>query len=371
VFDPTCGSGTTAMVAEQWGRRWITCDTSPVATFLARQRLITSVFPSYLLQSPQEGVKGGFQYRSVPHVKLKNLAFDEALQHELLYDDPLIDPTKMRVPGLVNFESFTGEPDLPDDLIANMLLNLQNSGISLPGREIIPLNNLEICKQGVITVTGNLSREHAQKKIALCFNSPYSPLTLGGISDAKAEAGDTFDIISFMGFHFLPEVQTRIFSERDHHPRLTLVSVNFEILLKDLLPAVKGTQLFTMMGHPVMEIKFTTEKNKAFINLQGIQVFNPKTSQYYTIPPKHIAAWFLDEDYDGHAFYIHQCAFLGRKNPWQKAQRGLRGILEDEDFQILSGTQSRPFTCYQGQKIALKVFDFQGNDVSIIITIGE
>jgi adenine-specific DNA-methyltransferase len=371
VFDPTCGSGTTAMVAEQWGRRWITCDTSPVATFLARQRLITSVFPSYLLQSPQDGVKGGFQYKSVPHVKLRNLAFDEAPQQELLYDDPLIDPTKMRVPGLINFERLTGVPDFPDNLIANLLPNLQNGGISLPGRESIPLNNLELCKQGPITVTGDLTREHTHKKIALYFSGPYSPLTLGGINDAKTDAGDAFDNIFFMGFHFSPEVQTRIFSERDHHPRLTLISVNFEILLQDLLPNVKGTQTFTIMGQPVIEIKSTGEKNKAYIDLQGIQVFDPKTSQDYTITPEHIAAWLLDEDYDGHAFYFHQCAFLGRKNPWQKAQRGLRGILDDGDFQILRDTQSRPFSCHQGQKIAIKVFDFQGNDASIILTFGE
>jgi adenine-specific DNA-methyltransferase len=44
VFDPTCGSGTTAFVAEQWGRRWITCDTSRVALTLAKQRLMTAVF---------------------------------------------------------------------------------------------------------------------------------------------------------------------------------------------------------------------------------------------------------------------------------------------------------------------------------------
>ena len=74
VFDPTCGSGTTAYVAEQWGRRWITCDTSRVALTLARQRLMTAVFDYYELAHPQEGVGSGFKYKTVPHVTLKSIA---------------------------------------------------------------------------------------------------------------------------------------------------------------------------------------------------------------------------------------------------------------------------------------------------------
>ncbi|MDZ7338276.1 MAG: site-specific DNA-methyltransferase [candidate division KSB1 bacterium] len=74
VFDPTCGSGTTAYVAEQWGRRWITCDTSRVALAIARQRLMTAVFDYYELAHPQEGVGSGFKYKTVPHVTLKSIA---------------------------------------------------------------------------------------------------------------------------------------------------------------------------------------------------------------------------------------------------------------------------------------------------------
>jgi adenine-specific DNA-methyltransferase len=63
VMDVTCGSGTTAVVAEQWGRRWITCDTSRVAVTLAKQRLMTSVFDYYELAHPEEGVGSGFVTR--------------------------------------------------------------------------------------------------------------------------------------------------------------------------------------------------------------------------------------------------------------------------------------------------------------------
>lgn len=74
VLDPTCGSGTTAFVAEKWGRRWITCDTSRVAITLAKQRLMTASFDYYALRYPHEGLKGGFEYETVPHITLKSIA---------------------------------------------------------------------------------------------------------------------------------------------------------------------------------------------------------------------------------------------------------------------------------------------------------
>src|SRR5207247_6615347 len=86
VMDITCGSGTTAVVAEQWGRRWVTCDTSRVALTLARQRLMTSVFDYYRLAHPEEGVGSGFLYKKVPHITLKSIANNEPPTEETLYD---------------------------------------------------------------------------------------------------------------------------------------------------------------------------------------------------------------------------------------------------------------------------------------------
>jgi adenine-specific DNA-methyltransferase len=85
VLDPTCGSGTTAFVAEKWGRRWITCDTSRVAITLAKQRLMTASFDYYALRYPQEGLKGGFDYETVPHITLKSIANNPDI--DTIYDE--------------------------------------------------------------------------------------------------------------------------------------------------------------------------------------------------------------------------------------------------------------------------------------------
>jgi adenine-specific DNA-methyltransferase len=97
VLDITCGSGTTAFVAEQWGRRWITCDTSRVALTLAKQRLMTASFEYYQLAKPEEGVSSGFKYKTVPHITLKSIANNEPPATETLYDQPLSDKKCCRV----------------------------------------------------------------------------------------------------------------------------------------------------------------------------------------------------------------------------------------------------------------------------------
>ena len=73
VLDPTCGSGTTAYLAEQWGRRWITVDTSRVALALARTRLMSAKYPYYRLEDAND-IKQGFTYKTAPHVSLSDMA---------------------------------------------------------------------------------------------------------------------------------------------------------------------------------------------------------------------------------------------------------------------------------------------------------
>jgi adenine-specific DNA-methyltransferase len=91
VLDPTCGSGTTAYVAEQWGRRWISIDTSRVAIAIARQRLLTSKFEFYQLRDEAAGVNGNFNYKKVPHITLKSIAQNTNLDPIFAKHQPILD----------------------------------------------------------------------------------------------------------------------------------------------------------------------------------------------------------------------------------------------------------------------------------------
>jgi adenine-specific DNA-methyltransferase len=91
VLDPTCGSGTTAYVAEQRGRRWITIDTSRVAMAIARQRLFTAKFDYYRLRDEHEGVAGNFKYKTVPHITLKSIAQNTNLDPIFAKHEPILE----------------------------------------------------------------------------------------------------------------------------------------------------------------------------------------------------------------------------------------------------------------------------------------
>jgi adenine-specific DNA-methyltransferase len=122
VLDPTCGSGTTAYVAEQWGRRWITIDTSRVPLALARQRLLTATFPYYELKDESRGPAGGFVYERkqnqkgedvggiVPHIKLEDIANNEPSKEEVLVDRPEEDRKITRVTGPLCVEATIPTP---------------------------------------------------------------------------------------------------------------------------------------------------------------------------------------------------------------------------------------------------------------------
>lgn len=98
VLDPTCGSGTTAYVAEQWGRRWITVDSSRVAVAIARQRLLTACYDTYKTKDPVAGVDPsapqnpahGFYYKTVPHITLKSIAQNKGLDPIFTRHEPIL-----------------------------------------------------------------------------------------------------------------------------------------------------------------------------------------------------------------------------------------------------------------------------------------
>jgi adenine-specific DNA-methyltransferase len=111
ILDPTCGSGTAAYVAEQWGRRWITIDTSRVPLALARQRLLTATFPYYELNDEARGPVSGFVYKRkqnqkgeevggiVPHVKLESIANDQPANEEILSIGPRLQTALRALPA--------------------------------------------------------------------------------------------------------------------------------------------------------------------------------------------------------------------------------------------------------------------------------
>jgi len=169
VLDPTCGSGTTAVVAETWGRRWITIDTSRVPLSLARQRLLTATFNYWELREPGRGPAGGFVYKAkknkkgehvggiVPHITLGSIANDEPPKYEVLVDRPETISGVTRVCGpfvveatIPTASNFDGDAPLPDgerdalqDFIDRMIEVLRASPVlHLAGGKSVQLSGI-------------------------------------------------------------------------------------------------------------------------------------------------------------------------------------------------------------------------------------
>ena len=161
VLDVTCGSGTTAYVAEQTGRRWITCDTSRVAIALAKQRLMTTLFDYYYLAKPSDGVVGGFKYKTVPHVTLRSIANNERADNESLFDQPEVDSSKARVTGPFTVEAVPAPAVRP---ITEIMVEPKPAALeaqaALPGLEQIePQSKLEFTEDVSVARYGETLRQ--------------------------------------------------------------------------------------------------------------------------------------------------------------------------------------------------------------------
>ena len=137
VLDPTCGSGTTAYVAEQWGRRWITIDTSRVALALARQRLLTATYPFYRVKNESPGAvigeaetelaadpRKGFIYKTVPHITLKSIAQNVVLDPIVARHEPILEEKL----NALNTSLKTVTPEIRRKLTAKLAIKERTEG---------------------------------------------------------------------------------------------------------------------------------------------------------------------------------------------------------------------------------------------------
>ena len=239
VLDITCGSGTTANVAEQWGRRWITCDTSRVALTLAKQRLMTANFTYYKLAHPDEGVGSGFEYKSVPHITLKSIANNEPPATETLYDQPYIDNKKTRITGpftveavpapyAKSFDELENDDSGSDTSIARTgethrqsewRDELLRTGVRAKGGKIIQFTRVEPLSGTKFIQAEAETKEDVPKKVLVVFGPEHAPLEQRQVEDAWQEARALNpDMLLFCAFQFDDEAAKDIGSVEKERP---------------------------------------------------------------------------------------------------------------------------------------------------------
>jgi len=392
VFDPTCGSGTTAYVAEKWGRRWITCDTSRVALTLAKQRIMTALYDYYQLAHPEEGVGSGFVYKTVPHITLKSIANNEPPAQETLYDRPFIDNSKTRVSGPFTVEAVPSpvvkpldeiKVDTPaDESIARSGETLRQTewkdelfrtGIRGKGGQKIEFTRLETLPGTRWVHVDGETKEAEPKRIVVSFGPEHAPLEQRQVGLALEEAQKLIPkpkLVVFAAFQFDPEASKDI--DEIDWPGVTLLKaqMNADLLTEDLKKKRSSNESFWLMGQPDVSVK-KLKDGKLQVEVIGFDYYNTRTGVIESGGSEKIAMWMLDTDYDGRSLFPRQVFFpmAGENEGWAKLSKNLKAEIDEDLIEAYRGTVSLPFEPGEHKQIAVKIVDDRGIESLRIIEV--
>ena len=398
VLDITCGSGTAAYVAENWGRRWITCDTSRVALTLAKQRLMTAKFDYFELAHPSEGVGSGFRYKTVPHVTLKSIANNEPAPEETLYDQPYIDSRRVRVTGPFTVEAVPAPTAVASDEwrvaseesgedschspLATHHSSLPRSGETLrqsdwkdallrsgvrgKGGKRIEFSRVESLSGTKFLQAEAETKGSNPQRVLVCFGPEHAPLEQRAVELALEEAGrikPSPQIVLFCAFQFDEEAAKDIDETNWGGVQLLKAQMNSDLQTHDLKKKLNNNDSFWLIGQPdvkLTEIKKGEHKGKTQVEVLGFDYYDPKKGEVISGGSGDIAMWMLDTDYDGRSLYPSQIFFpmSGEKEGWSGLAKNLKAELDEEKLEAFRGTVSLPFT--RGKAIAVKIVDARG-----------
>lgn len=515
VLDPTCGSGTTAYVAEQWGRRWITIDTSRVALALARARIMGAKYPWYILADSQEGqkktaevtrtppatgatygdVRHGFVYERVPHITLKSIANNTEIdviwdkmqpavdaaraelntllagynrpfkvetggragksidfsasghvtlpsgeaaptngfmeweipreapdgwpqaaktaledfwkariarqkeidgsiaakaEFENLYDKPYVDNKRIRVAGPFTVESLSPHAISPVDehgeLIEEVnaadglrtreereaenfrkaiMENLSKAGVQQSGKaDAIRFDTLTPWPGEWIGAEGRYMEGEVERRAAIFIGPEYGTVSRPDLVACAREAADAgFDIVIACAFNF--EAHAQELHKLGRVPILH-ARMNADLHMAGDLKA-GGGNLFVVFGEP--EIELQKDGDRYRVELKGVDIFKPATGEVVSSEPDDIACWFIDTDYSGESFFVRQAYFPGADVPYKALRSTLKAEIDEEAWESLKLTVSRPFAKPKSGRIAVKVINHLGDEVMKVLGV--
>ncbi len=375
VLDPTCGSGTTAYVSEQYGRRWITIDTSRVAMSIARERLLTATFPFYVLRDPSRDVDGGFVYEELDRVTLRSIARGEQPEKVSLVDRPKIDKKKTRVSGPFTVEALSryaidpsAEPvsavsEDSSDHVEVLLDALRTQGVPRPRKRPVKIESLtELAAAGPLQAEGILDTDGKPARFAVSLGPRFGAITMAQVGDALRSAIG-FDLVVFAGFAVSADAQEKLSAGKIGSTDVALLLANPDLLVGDLLKNTKASQTFRLYAAP--DIKIEPDDSQFRVTVEGVDSFDAVTGEVTSFGKTGVAAWFLDDNYDGTVFRVSQ-AFFPVTNGWEKLSKALKGTVDATLVEELHSWTSLPFDAGTSGKIAVRVVSNDGNAAEVV-----
>lgn len=410
VLDPTCGSGTTAYVCEQWGRRWITIDTSRIALNIAKTRLMTAAFPFYNLYDEKGGdIRQGFIYKTVPHVTLKSIANNEPPATETLYDQPQEDKKKLRVAGPFTVETLQNfEPVSPEQLDevstdsesleqfeSAIFEHLKSAGVrnGIKNEQAV-FTRVDRLASAYLHAEGFYPSTKGERKAYFHIGPKFGTVSKQAVNEAVKECrtrGDA-DWLIILGFSFESTITNENVTMSAGSFEVTKARMHDDLMQDGLLKKDKKAASFVTIGEPDIKINPLKEKsangNKQIeLEILGLDIYDPIRDVVNSRDAADIAYWMVDTDYDGNNFVVRQVFFCGGdKGEFDKWKKGLESLaktsakrnaektlkieIDDEAFDRVYNHHSHPIEITKkGQKIAVRVVSQFGEESTKVIEV--
>ena len=431
VLDPTCGAGTTAYVAEQWGRRWITIDTSRVALTLTRTRLMAAKFPYYIPTDSAEGRKKlreighevnsdstssrpdlhqGFVYKTASRIKLETIVdnpdiaegmtreqIDAAIRKhadsETLYDQPYEDKQRIRVTGPFTVESLSSHREIspvheiaadtpsptkldPGNYLQTIFANLQETGVKgMTVDQRIGFSRLTPYAGHYIHAEGETDQGLA---VRVSVGPELGTVGYDWVKRAADEAmnGSGCDVLLICAFHFDAGVhqQTEDLRKEYRFGKLKALPIRMNPDMA-MFGDTAGQELLKKTSKANLfsvfgepDITISKPDGKIVVTVNGVDVFDPATGEVRSGDADDIAAWFIDTNYDGDSFFVRHAYFLGVNDPYEKLKKALRADIDEAEWANIYSAESVPFDPPETGRFAVKVINHHGDEVLKVYT---
>ncbi len=419
VVDLTVGGGTTALVAEQWGRRWIGIDTSAISIAITRQRLLAGAYDWYHLRDSAEGVAleqqlsnrsitpnteeidqygndpaQGFVYERVPRVSAAILAYDQEVEPILLVNRPLVKKEIVRVSS-----PFTVESDSPWRYVdpaeaadtsetavrtrESLLEGMQVAGIQQPGGRRLLVDDVAdwdaAADSGSRITHRCLSGVEGEgtKQTAICIVPDDQTASQELIEIVAAEANRRrMERLLIVAFAFAPNVYGEGATKRGRLEILTVhANRDFQI------PGLKNEpddSSFVIVGRPEIQLA-KHDANHLIVEVLGYDTFNPLTGNVDGAPAddpgRGIDCWMIDTDYDGKSFNARRIHLPNSQSDKriQRFQRQLGKLIDPALWESMQSTKSAPFEIPKRDqpRIAVRIITRTGIEMTVERDISE
>ena len=411
VLDPTCGSGTSAVAAEKWGRRWITSDASEVAVAVARQRLLAQNYDWYTLQDSPEGARleyelsGGTPSQFAPRdsygedpslgfvnerqrrLSARMLAYDIHKYVEFV-DRPIVKPGVRRLTS-----SFTVESDSPytaegaelrerderaQDTRERVLSAIVDSGLTLPGGPHYAVENFEEYAGDYLTHKGILVTGQGDEKRAM-FHIVDEDMVLSRahVVQARRQArlsGENPDVLVIITFAREAKAVDSMLSQGGLDVYVMLA--NRDLMIPQLDNGkTKGTRTkFVLVSEPDLTVLETAEEQLR-IHVNGLDVYNADTGQVEPSDMRRVSCMMVDTDFNDESFFARRVNFPNRTRAYESIIERMRTAfssrIDDDKWGMMKSATTVPFDRPESDLVAVKIVDHTGTEHEKIVDLNN